>query len=145
MRNENLDKKYEELSVLIDGFLETIHSTHLPDLSDTPEFEREFCVEWDEFEKASLCAFLNEVKRRFGNYASFAFRVPRTTQGQFLRVLEFLGDLDWWDGPYATNPSFDQISSRECIETLSDYVGEEETYRFCRLMNEIIVESLKPM
>ena len=25
VRNENLDKKYEELSVLIDGFLETIH------------------------------------------------------------------------------------------------------------------------
>lgn len=114
MRNENLDKKYEELSALIDGFVETIHSAPLPDLSDTPESDREFCVEWNEFEKLSLCSFLDEVKRCFGNYAAFAFRVPRTTQGQFLRVLEFLGDLDWWDGPYATNPSFDQISAREC-------------------------------
>ena len=88
MRNENLDKKYEELSALIDGFVETIHSAPLPDLSDTLESDREFCVEWNEFEKLSLCSFLDEVKRCFGNYAAFAFRVPRTTQGQFLRVLE---------------------------------------------------------
>jgi len=54
MRNENLDKKYEELSILIDGFLETIHSAPLPDLSNTPESDREFCVEWNEFEKLSL-------------------------------------------------------------------------------------------
>lgn len=145
MRNENLDKKYEELSALIDGFVETIRSAPLPDLSDTPESDREFCVEWNEFEKLSLCSFLDEVKSGFGNYATFAFRVPRTTQGQFLRVLGFLGDLDWWDGPYATNPSFDQISARECVEKLPEYVSEEETYRFCRLMNEIIVESLNPM
>lgn len=73
----------------------------------------------------------------------FVFHVPR--KGSSLRVLEFLGDLDWWDGPYTTNPSFDQISARECIERLPEYVGEEETYLFCRLMNEIIVASLKPM
>jgi hypothetical protein len=64
VRNENLDKKYEELSVLIDGFLETIHSAPLPDISNTPESDREFCVEWDEFEKTSLCAFL-EVTRLY--------------------------------------------------------------------------------
>ena len=140
MKNKNFDKKYAELSALIDDFIATISATPLPDFSGMPE--QEFRSQWHEFEKTSLCAFLSEVKKRFADYGSFS---PCTTQEQFLHVLSFLGDLDWWDAPYAANPAIDQIFSRECMESLPKYIGKEATCKFCGLMNEIISESLKPM
>lgn len=140
MGNKNFDKQYVELSALIDDFIATISATPLPDFSGMPE--QEFRSQWHEFEKTSLCAFLTEGKRKFADYISFS---PCTAQEQFLHVLSFLGDLDWWDAPYAANPAIDQIFSRECMESLPKYVEKEAAYRFCGLMNEIISESLKPM
>ena len=140
MENKNFDKKYAELSALIDDFIATISATPLPDFSGMPE--QEFCSQWHEFKKTCLCVFLNDMKRDFADYIVFLENEP---QEQFLHALNFIGNLGWWESPYAANPAIDQISSRECIEYLPEYVGKEAICKFCSLMNEIISESLKPM
>ena len=76
MKNKNFDKKYAELSALIDDFIATISSTPQPDFSGMAE--QEFRSQWHEFEKTSLCAFLSEVKKIRRLHFFFALYCART-------------------------------------------------------------------
>ena len=69
MNNKNFDKKYAELSALIDNFIATISATPLPDFSGMPE--QEIRSQWHEFKKTCLCVFLNDIKRDFADYIIF--------------------------------------------------------------------------
>ena len=99
--------------------------------------------EWQENVVDSLQSFFSEIeyalcsgKRNMEHYTS---ATPLQRFEEIKRVFSF---ISYFEGPEPENEDFDPLTFSECLSHLPEYIGEDETQKLCRTMNEIFAQML---
>ena len=99
--------------------------------------------EWQENVINSLDAFFSEIedslysgKRNMERYTS---ATPLQRFEEMKRVFSF---ISYFEGPEPEKEDFDPLTFSECLSHLPEYIGEDETQKLCRTMNEIFAQML---
>ena len=99
-----LNNKYYKLSRLIDRLHKKIAFTPPSDMSDIPKERRERALEWEKFEKESVCSMLNKLKEEIANYTIWSHRKTSTPLGRFGIVYDLIVDFGFWEGHIPKEP-----------------------------------------
>lgn len=126
----NIDATYSTLCSMIQCYREKVSAVKPED-------------EWQENVINSLDSFFSEIedslysgKRNMERYTS---ATPLQRFEEIKRVFSF---ISYFEGPEPENEDFDPLTFSECLSHLPEYIGEDETQKLCRTMNEIFAQML---
>jgi hypothetical protein len=144
MTNKTLEKKYHKLSRLIDRLYKMVAFLPPSDVSGLPKDRRNRAIETEKFEKESICFMLENLKKEFADFTVWSRRDDSTPYSRFDIVFTLIAKVGTKYGLVPEKHYFESISFWNSMKMLPKYVGEEETNKLFTLVNEILIDLLKP-